>query len=80
MSDRTPASERTIHTGICDTCQATFAVWPHWERDTDVPQPTYWEGWMHTCPVCDEGSMNWDWSDPMTATIRTGYRQEELNA
>lgn len=61
-----------IHTGICDECNASFAAWAHWERDEDIPEPENWEEYPD-CPVCWKGTVNWDWSDPMTSTIRTGY-------
>lgn len=71
------STSRTIRTGQCDECMATFAVWPHWERENDVPPVEQWEGNLRYCPVCDDGRLDWDWSDPLGETFRTGYVEAE---
>ena len=78
MTHMTPAEDRTIHTGLCsnDDCRASIAIWPHWERPTDLPdQAERAEGFM-SCPVCDS-PMQMDWAGPMKGHIRTGYNIEE---
>lgn len=74
MSNYMPASERTIYSGICSDpdCMTSIAIWPHWERPTDLPEPEDWEGFFHECPVCGS-TMNLDFTDPMTPTIRPGH-------
>lgn len=79
MIEYTPAALRTIHGGLWDTCNALFEVYPHRQRATDVPEPSKWEGEMHTCPVCGEGTAYWDSADAMTPTIPTGYREDEID-
>ena len=68
---------RTIRTGQCGHCLATFAVWPHPERPHDVPPMSEWEGDFYYCPVCDEGRIDWDWADPLGPTFRTGHIEQE---
>lgn len=81
MSDYTPASERTIYSGMCSDpeCMTSVAIWPHWERPTDLPEPEDWDGVgvFLSCPVCGE-TLDVDFTDPMTPTIRTGYAPHEL--
>lgn len=67
-------SDRTIHTGQCRDCLASFAVWPSWEADADLPETDQWDDPFPDCYVCD-GRVDFDWADPMTSVIRTGYRE-----
>ncbi len=81
MTDYTPAKDRTIYSGNCSDpdCMTSMAIWPHWESPTDLPDEDDWDsgGIFLNCPVCGS-TMDLDFADSMTATIRTGYYPEEL--
>mgnify|MGYP006971576528 FL=1 len=67
---------RTIWQAVCDDCLNTFAAWPHWNSEENIPDP---EDWYESgeCPVCG-GFLDWEFGDPMSTHIRTGYTSKML--
>ncbi|AYN58678.1 hypothetical protein QEO74_gp12 [Arthrobacter phage Nandita] len=61
--------ERTAYWGTCDDCLTTIVVYPHPDRDTDLPDDEEWEGGWPDCPVCDS-SLDWEGTDPASHIIR----------
>ena len=70
-------SDRMIWSTTCNSCLSNLAVWPHWEADDDIPNPEEWDG-PQNCPVCSH-YLDWEFGDPMTTHIRTGYTPQELH-
>lgn len=67
-------SEAVMHIGMCESCLTIQAVWPHPERETPVPEPNQWETFATDCKVCDDGPVNWDWTnEPVTDYLKRGF-------
>lgn len=67
---------KTVWMATCESCTTSFAAWPHWENQADIPEPEDWEN-STSCPICDS-SMSWDFGDPVTTHIRTGYTEGDI--
>lgn len=66
------SGDRTAWWGTCDDCLALVAVYPHPERDDDIPDRDDWEEPFPSCYVCD-GRIDWGGSDP-AADVIVGYQ------
>ena len=69
-------SDRMIWSAACENCLINFAAWPHPDATEDVPDPEEWEA-PSNCPVCNE-RLAWEFGDPMSTHIRTGYTSKML--
>lgn len=67
---------KTVWRATCESCIASFAAWPHWENQSDIPGPDSWDN-STSCPICG-ATIAWDCSDPITGYIRTGYAADEI--
>lgn len=67
---------KTVWGATCECCSTSFAAWPHWEHQADIPEPEVWEN-PTTCPICGS-PMSWDSSDSLKPYIYTGYADDEI--
>lgn len=58
-----PTSSRTAWWATCDVCLTNVLVYPHPEREDDIPDKDEWERFADDCPVCD-GPLEWGGADP----------------
>lgn len=72
----TNSSSKTVWRATCESCITSFAAWPHWENQADVPDPDLWDN-SSSCPACG-AKMSWDFGDPVTSYIPTGYAADEI--
>ena len=59
-----PKLERTAHWGTCPDCDCSMIIYPHADKDRDLPPTEEWENspfWID-CPVCGS-SMEWGGTD-----------------
>lgn len=68
--------DRMIWSASCDNCDSNFAAWPHPDATEDIPEPNEWDT-PSNCPVCD-GYLDWEFGDPISPYIRTGYTPEHF--
>lgn len=59
---------RTAWKGTCDTCSASIVVYPHIDREQDIPDIGEWEG-TAACPVCEDGQIEWSVSLPVSRVL-----------
>lgn len=70
-----PNNDLMIWSATCPECLTNFAAWPHPDLAKPIPNPEDWDD-IHECPVC-ESLISWEFGDPMTDHIRTGYPPAE---
>ncbi|MGW9541932.1 hypothetical protein ACWHA6_36215 [Streptomyces anthocyanicus] len=63
------ATDRTAWWSTCSACSTNLVIYPHPERDEDVPHPNEWEEFWPDCPVCAE-PMRMEGSDPVRTVFR----------
>ncbi len=72
------APDRMVYWGNCSSpdCSAIMLIAPHPESPDEIVEaiaegPSDWPSLGVTCPVCDEGEIEWGGSDPLPYVIRS---------